>query len=87
MPVLALTRNGRPLARLNLAETEEIGEEAAAVSVNELQLCGFVVEDREPDTEYRLWVGDREAQPVAVAAPPALGRARRLRRTARASGQ
>jgi hypothetical protein len=75
-PVLALTRNGRPLARLKLGDAEEIGEEAETVSVNELQLCGFSVEDREPDTEYRLWVGDRDAQPVAVAVPPALGRAR-----------
>jgi hypothetical protein len=74
--VFSITRNGAPLARLTLGDEEQVGEEAAAPAVNELQPCGFQVEDREPDTEYRLWIGDRDALPVDAAVAPVVGWAR-----------
>ena len=58
--VFRLTRNGNPIASLPLGEGEQMGDEQNAVTVNELQRCGFQVDQREPETEYHLWIGDRD---------------------------
>jgi hypothetical protein len=67
-PTFCLTRNGVPVATLALGAAEVSGSEPAAV--NELQPCGFLVEGREPDTEYRVWVGDRDPEPGEGALGP-----------------
>src|SRR5437763_10639692 len=59
-PTLSLTRNGNPIAQVALGPDERVGDEAASAVVNELQVCGFQIDDREADTEYRLWLGNRE---------------------------
>lgn len=61
-PAFSLTRNGKPLATLPLNETEVTG--ADPVLINELQACGFQVDGREMDLEYRLWIGDRDPEPA-----------------------
>ncbi len=59
-PTFSLTRNGKPLAPLPLGEAEVTG--ADPVSVHERQSCGFQVAGREADTEYRIWIGDRDPE-------------------------
>jgi hypothetical protein len=49
------------VATLALGAAEVSGAEP--VAINELQMCAFLVEGREPDTEYRVWVGDRDPEP------------------------
>jgi hypothetical protein len=46
----SLTRMGNPIALVVLTETEATGDEANAQVVNELQPCGFQVDDREPES-------------------------------------
>src|SRR5262249_35484728 len=58
--VFRLTRIGKPIASLPLGDGEQMGDESKAPFVNELQEVGFQVDDRDPDTEYRLWIGDRD---------------------------
>jgi hypothetical protein len=60
-PSFSLTRNGVPVATLILGATEVSGSDP--VPIHELQACNFLVEGREPDTEYRVWVGDRDPEP------------------------
>jgi Domain of unknown function (DUF2357)/PD-(D/E)XK nuclease superfamily len=60
----SLTRNGLPLAQLELGQGENIGQELLAPIVNELQPCGFQIDNREVDVEYRLWIGDRDPLPA-----------------------
>ena len=60
-PTFSLTRNGVPAATLPLGDAEVTGAEP--VPVHELQPCSFLVEGREPDTEYRVQVGDRDPEP------------------------
>jgi hypothetical protein len=74
-PTFSLTRNGAAVASLALGDAEVTGAEPAPV--NELQPCAFQVEDREPATEYRVWVGDRDPEPGEGAlAPRPIGLAR-----------
>jgi hypothetical protein len=74
-PTFSLTRNGVPIATLVLGAAEVSGSEP--VPVHELQACSFLVEGREPDTEYRVWVGDRDPEPGEGAlAPRPVGAAR-----------
>jgi hypothetical protein len=51
-----LTRNGFPVASLVLGPGEMAGEQP--YRVEETVRCGFAVEGREPDTDYRLSLGD-----------------------------
>ena len=52
---------------------------AEPVPVHELQPCSFLVEGREPDTEYRVQVGDRDPEPGdGATAPRPVGLAARL---------
>jgi hypothetical protein len=67
-PTFSLTRNGVPIATLALEAAEVRGAEPAAV--NELQPCAFLVEGREAETEYRVWVGDRDPEPAEGATAP-----------------
>jgi hypothetical protein len=55
-----LTRNGRPIgAAVELGSAEQVGQEAGSPVIEDIQPCGFEVVGREPDVEYRVWVGDR----------------------------
>jgi hypothetical protein len=58
--IFSLTRNGNPIAQVALGPDERVADEAQSAIVNELQNCGFQVDDREADIEYRLWLGDLE---------------------------
>jgi PD-(D/E)XK nuclease superfamily/Domain of unknown function (DUF2357) len=64
LSVLRLTRNGRAIAEATLGSPERpcdlwVGaDEPVAPFVEDVQLCGFEVGGREPDTEYRVWIGD-----------------------------
>lgn len=58
--VFSLTRNGKPIALVALGPDERVGDEEQGAVVNELQVCGFQVDHREADTEYRLWLGNLE---------------------------
>ena len=49
-----------------------MGDEQNAVTVNELQRCGFQVDEREPETEYHLWIGDRDPGMVRISTRAAL---------------
>src|SRR5262252_5413701 len=74
-PSFSLTRNGLPVATLIRGGTEVSGSDPAPI--HELQACDFLVEGREPDTEYRVWVGDRDPEPGEGAlAPRPVGAAR-----------
>jgi hypothetical protein len=74
-PTFGLTRNGVPTGTLTLGAAEVTGAEP--VPVHELQPCSFAVEGREPDTEYRVQVGDRDPEPgEGATAPRPVGLAR-----------
>jgi hypothetical protein len=67
-PRFSLTRNGVSAAALPLGEAEVTGAEP--LPIHELQQCSFLVEEREPDTEYRVQVGDRDPEPGEGASGP-----------------
>lgn len=68
-PVLHLTRNGSPVASSKLLLREDLGniwsgsDAPQTVNVQETQPHGFKVTDREPDTEYRIQIGDSKHGP------------------------
>ncbi len=59
--LFSLTRNGVPLLQLPLGPAEILAGVDDAPLVHEQQQCGFQVEGREPDVEYQLRLGDRDA--------------------------
>jgi hypothetical protein len=66
--VFRLTRSAGVLASLPLGESAVTASDAAAI--HELQPCGFQVEGREPDCEYRLWIGDADPEAAPGAGGP-----------------
>ncbi len=59
MATCAITRGGKPIYSVEFSASAHQGENP--IQVNERQDYGFDVEDREPDTEYGIWLGDIEA--------------------------
>lgn len=74
-PVFSITRNGRPLCSVPI--DAGVAQTPATPSISEEQLCGFLLEHREPDTEYLARVGDFVAESVAqeevLSSGPGLG--------------
>jgi hypothetical protein len=56
-PIFRLTSSGNTLLSVPLAATPVAGP--GEVTLHELQTCSFEIDDREPDLEYQVWVGDR----------------------------
>ena len=62
IPLIALTRNGRPLASADAGATEPIGRRP---TVSEQQRCGFQLEHPESDMEYSITIGDLSTSEAA----------------------
>lgn len=58
----ALTRNGRAVAHVELGDGKS-PHTGTPISVGELEMVGFSVEERKPDVEYGVLVGDIPLEP------------------------
>lgn len=64
MSEFVITRNGRRIHGILLGET--VSQSAEIAELFELQEYGFEIDDRDPDTEYAIWIGDIEAATIAA---------------------
>ncbi len=72
-PAFRLTRNGRPVAEVDLGPGERAVDEANTAIIEDVQLCGFEVAGRESDQEYRVRVGDRDSGAAGKRGPVGIG--------------